>query len=159
MESLSAYRHLTVVDFGKNQLGEAAHQLAKSISSLGYQSQLQELWLYGCSLPVTVSLKLLQSLSMCRQLTTLNLSENKLGEAGHCLAKLITSWGDETRLQKLWLHNYSLTATAVLEIVQSPKCKQLTVTCCHYSSIPVTNEPHLASRESKSCLISGGDSS
>ena len=33
------------------------------------------------------------------------------------------------------------------------------VTCCYYSSIPVTNEPHLASRESKSCLISGGDSS
>ena len=35
----------------------------------------------------------------------------------------------------------------------------LYVTCCYYSSIPVTNEPHLASRESKSCLISGGDSS
>ena len=33
------------------------------------------------------------------------------------------------------------------------------VTCCYYSSIPVTNEPHLASRESKSCLISGGNSS
>ena len=33
------------------------------------------------------------------------------------------------------------------------------VTCCYYSSIPVANELHLASRESKSCLISGGDSS
>ena len=33
------------------------------------------------------------------------------------------------------------------------------VTCCYYSPIPVTNEPHLASRESKSCLISGGNSS
>ena len=33
------------------------------------------------------------------------------------------------------------------------------VTCCYYSSIPVTNELHLASRESKSCLISGVDSS
>ena len=33
------------------------------------------------------------------------------------------------------------------------------VTNYYYSSIPVTNEPHLASRESKSCLISGGDSS
>ena len=35
----------------------------------------------------------------------------------------------------------------------------INVTCCYYSSIPVTNEPHLASRESKSVLISGGDSS
>ena len=34
-----------------------------------------------------------------------------------------------------------------------------TVTCCYYSSISVTNEIHLASRESKDCLISGGDSS
>ena len=40
----------------------------------------------------------------------------------------------------------------------SERIKQ-SVTCCYYSSIPVTNEPHLASRESKSCLISGGDSS
>ena len=30
------------------------------------------------------------------------------------------------------------------------------VTCCYYSSIPVTNELYLASRESKSFLISGG---
>ena len=34
----------------------------------------------------------------------------------------------------------------------------LSVTCCYYSSIPVTIEFHLASRENKSYLISGGDS-
>ena len=36
---------------------------------------------------------------------------------------------------------------------------QMNVTNYYYSSIPVTNEPHLASRESKSCLISGDNSS
>ena len=33
------------------------------------------------------------------------------------------------------------------------------VTSFYYGSIPVTNEPHLVSRESKSIAISGGDSS
>ena len=39
------------------------------------------------------------------------------------------------------------------------KIRVIFVTCCYYSSIPVANELYLASRESKSCLISGGDSS
>ena len=42
---------------------------------------------------------------------------------------------------------------------QSSMHQIITVTNYYYSSIPVTNEPHLASRESKSCLISGGNSS
>ena len=44
------------------------------------------------------------------------------------LAQSIRSWGDEPPLQKLWLYNCSLTATASLELVQSlSSCRHLTV--------------------------------
>ena len=78
--------------------------------------------------PATASLELVQSLSTCRHLTELNLfTKNKLGEAGHQLAQSIRSWGDEPPLQKLYLHNCSLPATASLELVQSlSTCRHLT---------------------------------
>ena len=93
----------------------------------GDEPPLKGLWLHNCSLTATTSLELLQSLSACRHLTHLDLSENKLGEAGHHLAQSIRSWGDKPPLQELWLNNCSLTETASLELVQSvATCKQLT---------------------------------
>ena len=127
VQSLSTCRNLTELDLGENKLGEAGHQLAQSIRSWGDEPSLQELWLYNCSLPATATLDLVQSLSTCRNLTELDLGENKLGEAGHQLAQSIRSWGDEPPLQKLYLYNCSLPATASLELVQSlSSCRHLT---------------------------------
>ena len=128
VQSLSMCRQLTVLDLGENKLGDAGYQLAKSIRSWGDEPLLQELFLYNCSLTTAASLELVQSLSMCRQLTVLNLGENKLGDAGYQLAQSIRSWGDEPLLQKLSLNNCSLTTAASLELVQSlSMCRQLTV--------------------------------
>ena len=91
VQSLSSYRHLTVLDLGENKIGEAGHQLAHSIRSWGDEPPLQQLWLHNCSLAATASLELVQSLSSCRHLTALDLGENKLGEAGHQLAQSIRS--------------------------------------------------------------------
>ena len=128
VQSLSSCRHLTVLNLGENKLGEAGHQLAQSIRSWGDNPPLQDLDLHNCSLSVTASLELVQSLSSCKYLTALDLRENNLAEAGEQLAQSIRSWGDEPPLQQIWLHNSSLTATALLELVQSlSSCRQLTV--------------------------------
>ena len=127
VQSLSSCKYLTELDLGENKLGEAGHQLAQSIRSWGDELPLQKLYLNGCSLTVATSVDLVRSLSSCRHLTTLDLGENKLGEAGHHLAQSIRSWGDQPPLQKLYLYNCSLTATASLELVQSlSSCKHLT---------------------------------
>ena len=128
VQSLSACRRLTLLNFGKNNLGEAGHQLAQSIRSWGDEPSLQKLYLYNCSLTAAASLDIVQSLSTCRYLTVLNLGENTLGEAGHQLAQSIRSWGDEPPLKELYLYNCSLTAAASLDIVQSlSTCRYLTV--------------------------------
>ena len=120
--------YLLVLDLGKNDLGEAGHQLAKTIRSWGDGSPLQELWLYNCSLTAAASLALVKALSICKQLNRLNLRENNLSKSGHLLAQSIRYWGEEPALQKLWLYNCSISTSASLELVQSlTRCKQLTV--------------------------------
>ena len=115
------------MNLGENKLGEAGHQLAQSIRSWGDNPPLQDLDLHNCSLSVTASLELVQSLSSCKYLTALDLRENNLAEAGQQLAQSIISWVDEPPLQALRLYNCSLTATASLELVQSlSSCRHLT---------------------------------
>ena len=127
VQSLSTCRHLIALNLGKNELGEAGHQLAQSIRSWGDEPPLQKLYLHNCSLPATASLELVQSLSTCRHLTELNLGENDLNEAGHQLAQSIRSWLDDPPLQELYLSKCSLPATASLELVQSlSTCRHLT---------------------------------
>ena len=128
VQSLSSCKYLTELNLGENKLGEAGHQLAQTIRSWGNEPPLQKLYLFNCSLTATASLELVKSLSTCRNLTELDLGKNNLGDAGHQLAQSIRSWGDEPPLQKLYLHNCSLTATASLELVQSlSTCRHLTV--------------------------------
>ena len=108
-------------------IGEAGHQLAQSIRSWGDEPPLQVLWLSNCLLTATAALELVESLSVCKKLTSLDLRENMIGEVGHQLAQSIRSWGDEPPLQELGLYNCSLTATAALELVESLSvCKKLT---------------------------------
>ena len=137
VQSLATCRHLTALDLRENKLGEAGHQLAQSIRSWGDEPPLQELWLYNCSLTGTASLELVQSLSTCRNLTAWDLGRTNLAQAGKQLAYSIRYWGDEPPLQKLYLDNCSLPATASLELVQSlSTCRHLSMLAgemnCHY---------------------------
>ena len=125
--SLSHCKHLTHLNLSWNSIGEAAHILAQSIRSWRDEPPLQQLCLYNCSLTAAASLKLVQSLSTCRELTVLDLGENTLDEAGHQLAQSIRSWGQEPPLQELCLYNCSLTAAASLKLVQFlSTCRKLT---------------------------------
>ena len=126
-QSLSACKHLTVLNLGGNNIGEGGKQLAQSISSWGDEPQLQELWLYNCSLTDDASDELVKSLSTCKQLTVLNFGENNLRKCGYQLAQSISCWGDAPPLKELWLYDCSLAVSASFEIAQSlVKCKLLT---------------------------------
>ena len=109
-----------------NTIGEAGHYLAQSITSWGDKPPLQELCLREYSIPVQVWAELLQSLSSCKQITDLKLSGNTIGEAGHYLAQSITSWGDNSSLQTLYLNDCSIPEQVWPEMLQSlSPCKQL----------------------------------
>ena len=89
---------------------------------------------------------------------------------GHLLC---LKWSDKHPVTMLLTIHYAVEAQVKTNYLGNPFIKTIlihdynnrmnsidySVTCFYYSSIPVTNEPHLASRESKSCLISGGNSS
>ena len=112
---------------GENELGEAGHQLAQLIRSLGDEPPLQKLYLQNCSLTASATLQLVQSLSTCSYLTELNLRENKLGEAGLKLAQSIRSWGDNPSLLELHLYNCSMLVKVTEELLKFlSTCKDLT---------------------------------
>ena len=108
------------------KIGEAGNYLAQSITSWGDDPPLQELNLSRCSMPKKVWPELLQSLSSCKQLTDLDLSYNNIGEAGRYLAQSITSWGDNSPLNNLYLNACSIPEQVWPELLQSlSSCKQL----------------------------------
>ena len=91
VQSLSMCGKFIELDLGRNNLGEAGHKLAQSIKSWGDEPPLQGLWLSNCSLTATAALELVESSSVCKKLTSLDLRENMIGECGHQLAQSIRS--------------------------------------------------------------------
>ena len=84
-----------------------------------------ELRLKACSTWQATWNEFLQSLSGCKHLTHLDLSENVIGEAVQTLSQSIRSWGHKAALEKLWPYNCSLSPTA--SFLQSlSSCRQLT---------------------------------
>ena len=127
LQSLSSCKQLTDLDLSGNTIGKAGHYLAQSITSWGDNPPLQQLNLYSCSIPEQVWPELLQSLSSCKQLIDLALSDNDIGKAGRYLAQSITSWGDNPPLQGLYLCDCSIPEQVWPELLQSlSSCKQLT---------------------------------
>ena len=127
LQSLSSCKQLTYVDLSNNTIGEAGHYLVQSITSCRGDPPLETLNLRYCSIPEEVWAEMLQSLSSCKQLTDLDLSDNTIGEAGHYLAQSITSWGDNPPLQQLNLNSCSIPEQVWPELLQSlSSCKQLT---------------------------------
>ena len=127
LQSLSSCKQLTDLDLSRRTIGQAGRYLVRSITSWGDAPPLKKLDLSWCSIPEQVWPELLQSLSSCKQLTNLNLSENTIGEAGCYLAYCITSWGDNPALEELNLGYCSMPEQVCAELLQSlSSCKQLT---------------------------------
>ena len=119
-------KYLTYLDLSRNAIGEAGHYLAQSITSWGDNPPLQYLYLHHCSMPEQVWNELLQSLSSCKHLSYLDMSENSIGRAGYYLPKLIKSLGDNCQLIKLFLEHCSIPIDVWAELLQSLFCcKQL----------------------------------
>ena len=126
LQSLSSCKQIINMDLSHNSIGEAGRCLAQLITSWGDDPPLKGLHLSECSIPEQVWPEVLQSLSSCKQITNMCLSHNSIGEAGRCLAQLITSWGDNPPLQKLYLRYSSIPEQVWPEVLQSLSfCKQL----------------------------------
>ena len=119
LQSLSCCNVLSILDLSGNTIGEAGHYLSQSITSWGDSPPLENLFLSHCSIPEHVWPELLQSLSSCKQLTGLDLSGDTIGEAGHYLAQLITSWGNNPSLEKLYLSDCSIPEQVWPELLHS----------------------------------------
>ena len=127
IQFLSRCKHITYLNLSENRLGEAGHFLTESINHWGSEPQLKKLFLYDCSIPYGVSREFLQSLSLCNNLTHLNLGKNFLDLAGSDLAHSITLWGKSPPLRKLGLLDCSIKDNASIELAQSlSTCKYLT---------------------------------
>ena len=81
--------------------------------------KLEKLYLSGCSFPEDQCAAILKSLSLCKQLTCLYLSNNRIQNAGKDLADLIKQWGANPPLQELYLDNCGLHEDDCAELVQS----------------------------------------
>ena len=126
LKSLSSCNNLSLLDLSENNIGEAGQYLARSIKFCGDTLGLEKLFLERCSLPEQVCTELLQSLSSCKELSHLNLSDNKIGEAGHYLAQLVSPCGDNSPLKYLNLHHCSIPEKVWVELLRSlSSCKLL----------------------------------
>ena len=97
--SLHSCKHITHLDLSYNKLGNAGSELAQAISDWGDESPLQKVDLSYCSMSAEACDDLFYSLFYCKRLTYLDLSGNMVGEAGHYLAEVIRSWGDDPPLE------------------------------------------------------------
>ena len=91
VQSLATCKHLTVLSLNGNKLGEAGHQLAQTIRSWGDEPLLRMLYLRNCSIPVSATFDLVQSLLKCKHLEILDLEGNEFNDRGYHLAQSIRS--------------------------------------------------------------------
>ena len=96
LQALSTCRKLTILDLSMNVLGEAGHHLAESIRNWKNDPPLQKLYLRGTFMPMNKWNDILQSLTMCHQLTFFDAPEDVLAENGYCLQ--ICGSTDDNRL-------------------------------------------------------------
>ena len=118
-ESLSRCKHITHLDLSYNRLGESGIDLAQSILFGGYQQPLQKLDLSYCSMSANACDHLFSSLTCCKRLSYLDLSDNMVGEAGHQLAQAITSWGDDPPLETFIAEHCFIPTTVWPDLLRS----------------------------------------
>ena len=118
-------KSLKHLDLGNNSLGETGLHLSETILLWGNDPPLKFFGLINCSMDTHLFTNVLQSLSSCRHLTELMLSNNTLSEAGYDLAHCIRSWGDNPPLQQLYLFKCLIpeqTCAKLLQSVSSCRC-------------------------------------
>ena len=86
-QSLSSCKQLTYLRLSYNTIGEARHYLAQSITSLGDNPPLKDLYLSDCSIQEQVWPELFQFLSSCQQLKTLYIDGNTVTD---CLSSFMS---------------------------------------------------------------------
>ena len=118
-QSLLRCCNLEEVSLGGNTIGKAAGNLAKVIEKLGIYGKLIKLYLSSCSVPEDQWAAILESLSLCKQLTCLYLSNNRIGNAGKHLADSIKEWGVKPPLKQLYVYNCGLHEDDCTELFQS----------------------------------------
>ena len=119
LKSLTRCCDLTELNLSGNTIGEAARRLVECIQKLSNFSKLQRLYLSDCSLPDDHLAALLESLSSCKQLTCLDLSNNQIGNAGKHLAHSIKEWGVNPPLIVLYVKNCGLQDDNCAELLHS----------------------------------------
>ena len=125
LQFTSKCKNLRKLQLGYTTIGEAGYWLAQSLSFWD-KPLLRELWLNDCSIPEQMWSGLLQSLSSCKQLSHLSLSDNTIGKAGLYLAHSIRTWGDHAPLQELYLRNCLIPKQVWPKLLQClSSCKQL----------------------------------
>ena len=144
--------NITESDIGNNYLGEAGNNFAQAIRSWKHGPQLQELMLSDYKMPISVWSVLLQTLSLCKQLNNIDVSENTLGDAGKQLAQSIRSWGERSTLKRLNLTNCSMPEYVWDEIYQSLSESKCSTEIFPYKDTPGQVEYNIRSTANKSIV-------
>ena len=119
LQSLLGCINLKDISLSGNIIGKTAKHLVEVIHKLGSYGKLEKLYLSGCSFPEDQCAAILKSLSLCKQLTCLSLSNNRIQNAGKDLADSIKQWGVNPPLQELYLGNCGLHEDDCAELLQS----------------------------------------
>ena len=119
LQSLLGCVNLDEINLSGNTIGKAVKHLVEAIHKLSSYGKLEELYLSDCSFPEDQCAAILKSLSLCKQLTCLDLSNNRIRNAGKDLADSIKQWGVNPPLQVLDLGNCGLNEDDCAELLQS----------------------------------------
>ena len=119
LQSLLGCVNLVEITLSENTIGKAVKHLVEVIQKLSSYGKLQELYLYDCSFAEDQCATVVKSLSLCKQLTCLDLSNNRIQNAGKDLADSIKQWDINPSLQELDLCNCGLHQDDCVELLQS----------------------------------------
>ena len=124
LRSLETCKTLTQIDLAHNTLGESILQLANSIRQWGDNPPLEQLTLYGCSIPEGACCELISALFNCKHLTHIELTGSHLCENGLHLKRYLETITDT--LESLCLDGCSIPVAVMDQIVPIlSRCRNL----------------------------------
>ena len=123
LQQLSKGQSLIFLDLQDTYIAEDGHHIANSINSWKVDRALQKVNLGYCAIPPDVCAELLQSLSICQQLTDLDLSGNNL--AGGLFNFLPDPHPGLPSLTRLELNNTSLNKEDIQHLKNLIKMKKV----------------------------------
>ena len=127
IRSLSKCKQLTHLILSGNKLNSSGGQLTKTIQQWGMDCPLQSLYLHNCSIRLGHCSTTFQCLHLCTNLTELSMTRNCIGTAGNVLSECINQWGEEQKLQRIYIDDCGIPEVQCSQILQSlSECKQLT---------------------------------